>query len=103
MMFCRVLIANMLEWKEREHENDDMVALHDPQARASAPKLWFVEIFKIQNMRKEVLLLEHLIGLWDADEQVFRVGSHSLEIDIEDVYFLTGLSKRGAPIILYLN
>jgi hypothetical protein len=25
--------SNMLEWKEREHENDDMVAFHDPQAR----------------------------------------------------------------------
>jgi len=33
MMFCRDLIVKMLEWKEREHENDDMDALQDPQAR----------------------------------------------------------------------
>jgi hypothetical protein len=33
-------------------------------------------------------------------EQVFRVGPHSLEIDIEDIYFMIGLSKRGEPIIL---
>jgi hypothetical protein len=33
MMFCRDLKAKMLEWKEREHKNDDMAALHDPQAR----------------------------------------------------------------------
>jgi hypothetical protein len=51
-------------------------------------------------MRKEVLLLEYLIGLWDNDEKLFRIGSHMLEINIEDVYFLMGLSKRGAPILL---
>jgi hypothetical protein len=45
-------------------------------------------------------LLEYLIGLWDSDEKAFQIGSHMLEIDIEDVYFLMGLSKRGAPIIL---
>jgi hypothetical protein len=33
MMFCRCFIVNMLEWKEREHGNDDMATLHDPQAR----------------------------------------------------------------------
>jgi hypothetical protein len=59
-----------------------------------------LKIFKIQNMRKEMLLLEHLIGLWDANEKDFRVGSQLLEIEIEDVYFLMRLSKRGAPIIL---
>jgi hypothetical protein len=44
-------------------------------------------------------LLEYLIGLWDNDEKAFWIGSHMLEIDIEDVYFLMGLSKRGAPIL----
>jgi len=51
-------------------------------------------------MRKETLLLEHLIGLWDVDEQAFRVGYQILEIEIENVYFLTGLSRIGEPIIL---
>jgi hypothetical protein len=54
-------------------------------------------------MRKEVLLLEYLIGLWDDVEKVFRIGPHMLEIKIDDVYFLTGISKRGAPIFLSKN
>jgi hypothetical protein len=33
MMVCRDLIAKMIEWKEREKQNDDMNTLHDPQAR----------------------------------------------------------------------
>jgi hypothetical protein len=90
----------MIEWKEREHDFDDMAALQDPQAREALWNCGLLKYFKLQNMRKEVLLLENLIGLWDSDEKEFRVGSHMLEIDIEDVYFLMGLSRRGAPIIL---
>jgi hypothetical protein len=51
-------------------------------------------------MRKEVLLLEYLIRLWDDVEQAFHIGPHMLEIELDDVYFLTGLSRRGAPILL---
>jgi hypothetical protein len=49
-------------------------------------------------MKSEVLLLEHIIGLWDINEQGFRIGAQLLTIELEDVYFLTGLSKRGVPI-----
>jgi hypothetical protein len=59
-----------------------------------------LKYFKLQNMRKEVLLLEYLIGLWDDVEQAFHIGPHMLEIEIDDVYFLIGISRRGAPILL---
>ena len=29
------------------------------------------------------------------------IGYHHLEIELEDIYFLTGLSKRGEPISLF--
>jgi hypothetical protein len=45
-------------------------------------------------------LLQYLIGLWDDAEQSFRIGPHMLEIEMDDVYFLTGLSRRGVPILL---
>jgi len=28
------------------------------------------------------------------------VGNHVLEIDVEDIYFVTGLSKRGALVVM---
>jgi hypothetical protein len=49
-------------------------------------------------MKREVLLLEHVIGLWDVAEQGFCIGTQLLTIELEDVYFLTDLSKRGVPI-----
>jgi len=45
-----------------------MGSLHDPQARVALQNCGLLKLFKIQNMRKEVLLLEHLIGLWDENE-----------------------------------
>jgi hypothetical protein len=49
-------------------------------------------------MKKEILLLEHMIKLWDVMEQGFRIGTQLLTIELEDVYFLTGLLKKGVPI-----
>jgi hypothetical protein len=49
-------------------------------------------------MKKEILLLEYIISLWDVAEQGFWIGMQLLTIELEDVYFLTGLSKRGVPI-----
>jgi hypothetical protein len=38
--------------------------------------------------------------MWDVDEHAFHVGSHTLTIEIEDIYFLTRLSHRGSLVTL---
>jgi hypothetical protein len=38
--------------------------------------------------------------MWDPDQQVFNVGAQTLAIDIKDIYFLTGLSRRGSYVSL---
>jgi hypothetical protein len=50
----------MIEWKECEHEFDDIASLQDPQARVALRNCGLLKYFKLQNMRKEVLLLEIL-------------------------------------------
>ena len=51
-------------------------------------------------MRANVYLLEFLINYWDHDLGMFDLQGESLEITSEDVYFITGLSRRGAPMNL---
>ena len=51
-------------------------------------------------MRANVRLLEFLINYWDHDLGMFDLQGESLEITSEDVYFIAGLSRRGAPINL---
>jgi hypothetical protein len=51
-------------------------------------------------MRAQLRLLEYLVHMWDVDKQVFHVGVHTLTLDIEDIYFFTGLSRCGSHATL---
>jgi hypothetical protein len=53
----------MIEWKEREHEMDDLAALRSPRTRAALRACGLLKFFKLQKMKREILLLEHMIGL----------------------------------------
>jgi hypothetical protein len=69
-----------------------------------------LKFFKIQGMRAQLRLLEYLVHMWDVNEQTFHVGAHTLTLDIDDIYFLMGLSRRillgrrggGEPIDYYV-
>ena len=58
----------------------------------------FLKLFKTQCIRKKIHLLELTVSLWDVNDQAFQVGPHILKIEMEDIYFLTGLSKRGEEL-----
>ena len=46
------------------------------------------------------ILLEHILQMSNLEHQYFKVGAHILIVEVEDIYFLIGLSRRGAPISL---
>jgi hypothetical protein len=39
-----------------------------------------------------------MVAMWDVDSQHFVVGDQILQMDVDDIYFLTGLSRRGEPV-----
>ena len=45
-------------------------------------------------------LLENILRMWNPEQPFFEVGSHVLTIEVEDIYFLIGLLRWGAPISL---
>ena len=51
-------------------------------------------------MWENVRLLEFLINYWDHDLGMFDLQGQVLEITSEDVYFISILSRRGAPVNL---
>ena len=90
----------MVIWKEREHEVPYNQATNDP---ATIEALWncrLLKYFRIPGMKVHIRLLEYIIDIWDLDQEHFVVGVHILPIEVEDIYFLTGLSMRGSPIVL---
>jgi hypothetical protein len=84
----------VLEWHEREHEEDNGMIENHPPTIASLRDCGLLKYFRISGMRAQVRLLEYMVRMSDPDQQAFHVGAHTLSIDIEDIYFLTGLSQR---------
>ena len=59
-----------------------------------------LKLFNAPSMVSHVQLLEHILWMWNPEQQHFEVGPHILTIEVEDIYFLTGFSRRGEPISL---
>jgi hypothetical protein len=97
LFLCRLLATIMvLEWQEREHEEDNANVENHPPTIVALRECGLLKYFCVPGMSAQVRLLEYLVRMWDPDQQVFIVGAHTLTIDIEDIYFLTGLSRRGS-------
>jgi hypothetical protein len=75
----------VLEWCEREHEEDNAMAQNHPPTIASLRDCGLLNYFLIPGMRDQVKLLEYLVRMWYPDQQVFHVGVHTLSLDIEDI------------------
>jgi hypothetical protein len=51
-------------------------------------------------MRAQLRLLEYVVHMWDVNELSFHMGVHTLTFDIDEIYFLMGLSHRGSLVSL---
>ena len=58
------------------------------------------KFFLTSYLRAQPELLQFIVDAWDIDDQVFRLGDQTLELDVSDVYFVIGLPQRGARPIL---
>ena len=99
-VFSGVELGKMIEWCEREHEDVDRRILNNLPTMAALRNCGLVKFFEIPGMRAQPALLQHIISLWDVDLRVFKVGDETLALEIDDISFLTGLLRRGAPINL---
>ena len=54
-----------------------------------------LKFFMCPGLRAQPLLLQRMVGMWEPDSQCFLVGDQVLDINVDDIYFLTGLSHRG--------
>jgi hypothetical protein len=93
----------MLEWREREHKDDDIIAGNDSSTINALRQCGLLMFFEIHVMRAQVRLLEYLVHMWDVDQQLFHVGSHTISLYIEDICFLMRLSHHGSHVTLIGN
>ena len=90
----------MVIWKERTHDNDDSFSERNAGCIATLWDCGFLKFFQTPSMVLHERLLEHILQICNLEQQYFEVGAHILTVEVEDIYFLTDLSRRGAPISL---
>ena len=82
----------VLEWREREHEDMDQDALRISSIVHALRQSGLLKFLCTSPMRSNIHLLEFLINYWDHDLGAFDLQGEILEIALEDIYFIAGLS-----------
>ena len=100
LFFQRYWSKMTLTWREREHEEEDMIALHDPVIVNALRNYGLLKFFHISSMRQQINLLQYLLDAWDPINHVFQIRGKSIPLTTVNIYFLTGLSRRGTSISL---
>ena len=85
----------VIKWCEREHEGTDNQDLNDPDIVNVLRQCGLLKYLKIPSMRSKTPLLQLLIRYWDPDKSQFIIDDEPISFEVEDIYFLTGLSHRG--------
>jgi hypothetical protein len=90
----------VLEWREREHEEVDAAMDQDLVAQVALKICGLYNFWALKGMRAQVSLLEMLVGYWDPNSKRFILDRQPLRIELEYIYFLTGLSHQGEVVDL---
>jgi hypothetical protein len=85
-------------WREREHAAVDNEVMNNDEALDALRGCGLLKFFKLPNMKANTRLLEMLIDYWDVDEEAFMIDQMPLRVEVEDIYFITGLSRRGEVV-----
>ena len=83
----------VLEWREREHEIMYHAVLQNAVVIQALRTCGLLKFFCTSPMRSNVRLLEFMVNYWDHDMGMFNLQGETLELTVEDKYFITGLSQ----------
>jgi hypothetical protein len=87
-----------VQWREREHEVVSELVAADPNVMAVLMQCSLLKFFLCPFMHAQPRLLNALIDFWHPDAEAFMLEGQSLVPTIENIYFLTSLSRRGEPV-----
>ena len=99
-VWCRYKATMVIEWKEREHSEEDEMAMGNEKCMNDLWNCGLKKFFLTPRLKAQPELLQYLINIWDEIEENFRLQDQVLELEVSDVYFITGLSRRGPVPIM---
>ena len=83
----------VLEWREREHGDVEVAMQGDLMAQQTFRACGWCKFWCLSSLRAKPRLLQMLVDYWDPDSESFHIEGMLLSIEIEDIYFITGLSQ----------
>ena len=72
--------------------------MNDPNALYALRGCSLLKFFKMPNMKANTRLLEMLIHYWSIEDDSFMIDQMPPKKEVEDIYFITGLSWRGEVV-----
>ena len=90
----------VLKWREHEHGEVEEAVRADLMAQQALRACGLYKFWCLGGLRAKPRLLQMLVDYWDPDSKSFRIDGISLTIEVEDIYFITGLSRRGEVVNL---
>ena len=88
----------VLEWREREHGDVEEVVQDNIMAQQALQACGLYKFWSLGSLREKPRLLQLLVDYWDPESETFQIDGMSLNIEVEDIYFITGLSRRGKVV-----
>ena len=88
----------VLEWREREHGDVEEAVQGKLMAQQALRACGLYKFWCLGSLRAEPRLLQLLVGYWDLESKTFQIDIMSLNIEVEDIYFITGLYSRGEMV-----
>jgi hypothetical protein len=86
-----------VHWREREHEEIDILVNEEPASITAIKQCGLWKFYQCPFTRAQPRLLNGLVDYWHPEEKAFNLEGKSLNPMNEDIYFLTGLLRRGGP------
>ena len=90
----------VLEWREREHGDVEEAMQGDLMAQQELRACGLYNFWCLGSLRAKPRLLQLLVDYWDPESVTFHIDGMSLNIEVEDIYSITGLSRRGKMVNL---
>ena len=83
----------VLEWREHEHGEVEEAVRVDLMAQHDLHACGLYKFWCLGGLRAKPRLLQMLVDYWDPYSESFHIDGMSLTIEVEDIYFIIGLSR----------
>ena len=90
----------VLEWREHENGEVEEALRADLMSQQALCACGIYKFWCLSGLRAKPRLLQMLVDYWDPESESFHIDGISLTIEVEDIYFITGLSRRGEVVNL---